>query len=1539
MARNLQNQSEEQDNVRSLLPYLGGAALLGMYQPANQKIMQKQLERWKAKGYDAKLQTHDPMKGWVSDFIKEIKSNYIWQEYADLSTLRSQSDRTISVGGDDPLSKFEDVLHTASMAKDVPVRYTDTTIGGTKAYGQLVSTGANFAGLTVYDTSTGEPLKSQPFRKWIEIDPQRSKGIHQLKTFAHELGHLYLDHHELDLPSFVEEMQAETAAYGVMRKTGLTSNRKLSGLTKSSAAYVAMQGFDEIDAYALLRAATPQLERTVNEIFPGTTESQKLVLGDRKPVDEPNPSKFQASYGEGFEYGQKFVSPKTGKIASLEAIDSEQALLRNFQGKEIKLTSDQLGRLQVKAPADLNAPKLGDGLIAQSGNRYTVTGLDDAKPVGTVRLRSSETGQVRTAKISDISQKFTANPLGFTRTPALTSILGVGVGATAGNVAFRSLAKAVGLNEEQQQTAGNIGSVVGGFTGGTLGYGRNPDLKAPTLQDFAKAIASKNTDAGAVYLFGGSRTAAKIPHEVEKTLDTLVQGDRKPFLVLGDASGVDAIALDYAKRKNIPYEVMTADWSQGTMGGTKRDYEAVMAAKQISDTGYFGDKGDVKAHYFSVDKSLGTQHMANAALTYDIPTKMTYVESNLDRIVSVQEDLPDNIRSKVEKLLAKGVEPRESLVYASDKPIKKGEARPIAVTERALQYKVLEPQAAVYQKGTADYDLALRKYAEGYKLSDDAIANLKRYAPVQRFMPAEEHARLSLFKGLRGTGLDLTQMARLSVPGIIPNPKDDLTGFIRGIEERDRTAKRAIEFTQKTGQQGHYISADIANLGGLNSTLGETGANKVYRKFTDIYSEELKAVGDRYALKDFSLSNFRQGGDEFSSIVYGLKGEQIEEAVGNARLRIADYVREQGLEGIEHPKYKGDITRQGTGVTTAFAPLDPNRPLEETYGLVDKQLEANKKQVRQSLDRRFEERSLSAQALDFPYDLQKGDILDPDKFTAHLEALPAHEQTMLLDRLARSSSAEANSWKEGLPKDQVDSIQKQSRLEAKTEARPDWSKLKLEEAPLQPGILSGARQNAWKSAKQRGEKPPNLAYFLGGEPGVAIAEKVDKFVKSSQQSLKSGYIAQPEFDASVSAIAQKIGVSEQVARSAVAQGRDIEGATQILSERLPPKPVLSMQQAKQTITEMQQKYSGGTVGTPDVAIAPEMMRDRTVRNLKGKAGHINQIGGEIGLEVLQGADYAAKSLRRGENIETAIARAGTASATSLGASRIIGASLAKAPLPGIVKVGAQFVGAGLAAFGADEVISKAIGFDAEKAQRYQEREMRALGETESDRNKYSFQYVYNQATEGNQIANTIRPVTDIAGSIIDSFNPVHIAKNLGESLANYANRDSIAQSMYLNQRSDSMDAARVLKAEKGADNFSRSRSLALQNLVNESGESVQRSGRFDGDTYDALRKKGYSQQQIQDYLRGKSKVLGRPVDRDRNLVAVKNALLRSQGREVYTPSVTGQTLSAALSEVRKSANLKPGQRLSEQQVQGVFAGLAGKPGGLNSMSSLAGGFR
>lgn len=82
------DDSQERDNLRSLLPYLGGAALLGMYRPANPKIMQKQLERWQKKGYDAKLETYDPMKGWFDKFVQsslgDLDADLIYENTTDL---------------------------------------------------------------------------------------------------------------------------------------------------------------------------------------------------------------------------------------------------------------------------------------------------------------------------------------------------------------------------------------------------------------------------------------------------------------------------------------------------------------------------------------------------------------------------------------------------------------------------------------------------------------------------------------------------------------------------------------------------------------------------------------------------------------------------------------------------------------------------------------------------------------------------------------------------------------------------------------------------------------------------------------------------------------------------------------------------------------------------------------------------------------------------------------------------------------------------------------------------------------------------------------------------------------------------------------------------------------------------------------------------------------------------------------------------------------------------------------------------------------
>lgn len=54
-------------------------------------------------------------------------------------------------------------------------------------------------------------------------------------------------------------------------------------------------------------------------------------------------------------------------------------------------------------------------------------------------------------------------------------------------------------------------------------------------------------------------------------LDTIFDENPDMFLIVGDAEGVDAEAIEWAKIRGCPYKRYEADWSVGRAGGNQRN--------------------------------------------------------------------------------------------------------------------------------------------------------------------------------------------------------------------------------------------------------------------------------------------------------------------------------------------------------------------------------------------------------------------------------------------------------------------------------------------------------------------------------------------------------------------------------------------------------------------------------------------------------------------------------------------------------------------------------------------------------------------------------------------------------------------------------------------------------------------------------------------------------------------------------------------------------------------------------------------------------
>ncbi|MFF3371488.1 hypothetical protein ACFYXF_00870 [Streptomyces sp. NPDC002680] len=185
-------------------------------------------------------------------------------------------------------------------------------------------------------------------------------------------------------------------------------------------------------------------------------------------------------------------------------------------------------------------------------------------------------------------------------------------------------------------------------------------------------------------------------------------------------------------------------------------------------------------------------------------------------------------------------------------------------------------------------------------------------------------------------GLSLSEAEELLAASGV-DEVDQLTGFDKAADRR-LTLSNAVSYLTKTDATGVYVEVDVRNLGGLTEERGKPQADKAYAAMSSLAEQ---AVLDL----DADVSRFRHGGDEFSFIVVG--GEVTLNAVGealtSAQKSISEYVKDQGLSEIEHPKHPGDRSKRGTGIIFGLAPITP--ATENVDGVVDTILSTADQQV------------------------------------------------------------------------------------------------------------------------------------------------------------------------------------------------------------------------------------------------------------------------------------------------------------------------------------------------------------------------------------------------------------------------------------------------------------------------------------------------------------------------------------------------------------------------------------------------------------------
>lgn len=160
-------------------------------------------------------------------------------------------------------------------------------------------------------------------------------------------------------------------------------------------------------------------------------------------------------------------------------------------------------------------------------------------------------------------------------------------------------------------------------------------------------------------------------------------------------------------------------------------------------------------------------------------------------------------------------------------------------------------------------------------------------------------------------------------------PRDDVTGFYDGRAEglKADTVRMALAHMEKTGEPGMWVSADISNLGGLNTAMGNRAeaANVHFRAMAGIMKRELDAIGA-------DVVPMRTGGDELGAVVMNANAEQVDAALTRAEAAVAKYAKENGLADIPHGKRSGEY---GVGLHFGMADIRKGESLTDLFDAAD----------------------------------------------------------------------------------------------------------------------------------------------------------------------------------------------------------------------------------------------------------------------------------------------------------------------------------------------------------------------------------------------------------------------------------------------------------------------------------------------------------------------------------------------------------------------------------------------------------------------------
>jgi len=165
--------------------------------------------------------------------------------------------------------------------------------------------------------------------------------------------------------------------------------------------------------------------------------------------------------------------------------------------------------------------------------------------------------------------------------------------------------------------------------------------------------------------------------------------------------------------------------------------------------------------------------------------------------------------------------------------------------------------------------------------------------------------------------------------------RDNVTGYYeaRSGIGRFQTLVDAIAHVRDTQEECYYVEIDVRNLSGLNSAIGHTGANVIFRAITDALEARLTACASEVVC-------FRHGGDELSMVVVNTKLARLDLALHLARLDVELIAQKFNVAFIHCPKIGG---RPGIGIHQGIARIEANSIPETLFVKADEVLCADKR--------------------------------------------------------------------------------------------------------------------------------------------------------------------------------------------------------------------------------------------------------------------------------------------------------------------------------------------------------------------------------------------------------------------------------------------------------------------------------------------------------------------------------------------------------------------------------------------------------------------